>query len=376
MSAEIRSFRIDIPQSDIDDLHDRLVRTRWVPQLPGAEGSRGVPVARLRELADYWRTEYDWRAQEARLNRFPQYRTEIDGVDVHFLHVRSPEPEALPLVLNHGWPNTFAEFAGLIDLLVDPRAHGGDPARAFHVVVPSVPGYGFSAAPAETGWSTDRVGRMWVELMARLGYERYGVQGGDLGAYVGTAMAEAAPDRVTGLYITAGLGFPTEADVPILTDAERAGYEAMMSADWVNGVDHHGLLRAAPQTFSIGWNDSPAAALAWMVQKYTDFSAGGPLDAAIDRGALLTTVGIYWFTQSFGTSAWSYYDSTGFAWPTGSAQVPTGVYSGAPGIRRLAERTAKIVHWPEGNPAGHHFIAMDQPQAYAADLRRFFGDLV
>lgn len=292
MSAEIRGFRIDIPQSDLDDLHDRLARTRWAPQLPGADGSRGVPVARLRELAEYWRTEYDWRAQESRLNRFPQYRTEIDGVDVHFLHVRSPEPGALPLVLNHGWPSTFAEFAGLVDLLVDPRAHGGDPARAFHVVVPSVPGYGFSAAPSETGWSAERVGRMWVELMRRLGYARYGVQGGDLGTYVGTAMAEAAPDRVAGLYITAGLGFPTEADVPMLTDAERAGYEAMMAADWVNGVDHHGLLRAAPQTFSIGWNDSPAAALAWMVRKYTDFSAAGPLDAAIDRDALLTTVGI------------------------------------------------------------------------------------
>lgn len=375
MSAEIRSFRIDIPQSDVDDLHERLARTRWAPQLPGADGSRGVPVARLRELAEYWRTEYDWRAEESRLNRFPQYRTEIDGLDVHFLHVRSPEPEALPLVLNHGWPNTFTEFADLVDLLVDPRAHGGDPARAFHVVVPSVPGYGFSAAPAETGWSTERVGRMWVELMRRLGYERYGVQGGDLGTYVGTAMAEAAPDRVAGLYLTAGPGFPTEADLPILTDAERAGYEAMMAADWVNGVDHHGLLRAAPQTFSIGWNDSPAAALAWMVQKYTDFSAAGSLEAAIDRDALLTTVSIYWFTQSFGTSAWSYYDSTGFAWPTGSAQVPTGVYSGAPGIRRLAERTAKIVHWPEGNPPGHHFIAMDQPRAYAADLRTFFGNL-
>ncbi|MEV5648071.1 epoxide hydrolase family protein [Nocardia sp. NPDC052254] len=374
MSSRIRDFHIDVPRAEIDDLHRRLAETRWAPQLPG--GSRcGMPVARVAELAEYWRSEFDWRAQEANLNRFPQHLTQIDGLEVHFLHVRSPEPDALPLVLNHGWPNSFVEFAGIIDLLADPRAHGGDPRRAFHVIVPSVPGFGFSAPPRDTGWSAERVGRLWVDLMDQLGYSRYGVQGGDLGTYVSTAMAEAAPDRVAGLYITAGLGFPTEADVPILTDAERAGYEAMMSADWVNGVDHHALLRSASQTFSIGWNDSPVGALSWMLQKFTDFSASGPLSESIDRDAFLANVSLYWFTQSFGTSAWPYYDSAGFAWPTGSDVVPTGVYSGAPGIRRLAERTAKVVHWPGGNPAGHHFIAMDQPEAYAADLRTFFGAL-
>ncbi|WP_280268380.1 epoxide hydrolase family protein [Nocardia wallacei] len=373
-SSEIRPFRIDIPQAELDDLHRRLAETRWAPQLPGEGRSRGVPVAELRELARYWGERFDWRAQEARLNEFPQFLTEIDGMDVHFVHVRSAEPDALPLVLNHGWPNSFVEFAELIGRLTDPRAHGGDPARAFHVVVPSVPGYGFSAPPRETGWSAERVARMWVELMSRLGYDRYGVQGGDFGGYVATAMAEAAPDRVVGLYITGGLGFPTEQDLPDLDDEERAAYEALMSADWVNGVDHHALLRSAPQTFSYGWNDSPVAALGWMLQKFHDFSAGGDLSEAIDRDALLTNVGLYWFTQTCGTSAWSYYASSGFAWPTGSATVPTGVYSGdSPSIRRLAERTAKIVHWPVGNPAGHHFIAMDQPDAYAADLRTFFS---
>ncbi|WP_280382206.1 epoxide hydrolase family protein [Nocardia wallacei] len=372
-SSEIRPFRIDIPQAELDDLHRRLAETRWAPQLPGEGRSRGVPVAELRELARYWGERFDWRAQEAGLNEFPQFLTEIDGMDVHFVHVRSAEPDALPLVLNHGWPNSFVEFAELIGRLTDPRAHGGDPARAFHVVVPSVPGYGFSAPPRETGWSAERVARMWVELMSRLGYDRYGVQGGDFGGYVATAMAEAAPDRVVGLYITGGLGFPTEQDLPDLDDEERAAYEALMSADWVNGVDHHALLRSAPQTFSYGWNDSPVAALGWMLQKFHDFSAGGDLSEAIDRDALLTNVGLYWFTQTCGTSAWSYYASSGFAWPTGSATVPTGVYSGdSPSIRRLAERTAKIVHWPVGNAAGHHFIAMDQPDAYAADLRTFF----
>lgn len=375
MSTEIRPFRIDIPQSDLDDLHRRLADARWAGQLPGTGRERGVPVAEVREWARYWRTEYDWRAQERRLNEFPQYLTEIDGLDVHFVHVRSPEPDAVPLVLNHGWPNTFAEFAELIGPLTDPRAHGGDPARAFHVVVPSVPGFAFSAAPRDTGWTAERVARMWLTLMDRLGYRRFGVQGGDFGSYVATAMAEAAPDRVLGLYITAGLGIPTPADVPDLTDAERAGYEAMMSADWTTGVDHHALLRSAPQTFALGWTDSPAAALAWMLQKFQEFSSAAALDDAIARDEVLTTVALYWFTATFATSAWPYYDSTGFAWPTGSAQVPTGVYSSTPGIRRLAERTAKIVHWPDHNPSGHHFIAMDQSAAYTADLREFFAAL-
>ncbi|MBF6328867.1 epoxide hydrolase family protein [Nocardia transvalensis] len=374
MSTEIRPFRIEIPQAEIENLRRRLAETRWAAQLPGGR-QRGVPVEEVREWARYWGTEFVWRAQEARLNEFPQYVTEIDGLDVHFLHVRSPEPDALPLVLNHGWPNSFVEFVELIDKLADPRSHGGDPRRAFHVVVPSVPGFGYSAPPRETGWSVERVARMWVDLMARLGYERYGVQGGDLGSYVATAMAEAAPERVVGLYITAGLGFPTQDDVPQLTEDERAGYEALMSADWMHGVDHHALLRSAPQTFAYGWNDSPAAALAWMLQKFHDFSGTGPLEDAIARDALLTNLSVYWFTETFGTSAWSYYETSGIAWPTGSSTVPTGVYSGAPGIRRLAERTAKIVHWPDHNPGGHHFIAMDQSAAYASDLRTFFTSL-
>ncbi|MBF6176414.1 epoxide hydrolase family protein [Nocardia blacklockiae] len=372
-STEIRPFRIEIPQPEIDDLRQRLARTRWAAQLPGSGRDRGVPVSEVRELARYWQSEYDWRAQERRLNEFPQFVTEIDGASVHFLHVRSAEPGATPVLLNHGWPNSFVEFTELIGRLTDPRAHGADPASACHVVVPSVPGFGFSEPPHTTGWTVDRVAAMWAELMTRLGYDRYVVQGGDLGTYVATALAQAVPERVVGLYITAGLGFPTEADAPDLTGDERAAYEALLSADWMHGVDHHALLRAAPQTFDFGWTDSPAAALAWMLQKFHDFSAAGALDAAIDRDAFLTNLSVYWFTRTFGTSAWTYYESTGFAWPTGSAAVPTGVYSGPPGIRRLAERTAKIVHWPTDNPAGHHFIAMNRPDDYAADLRDFLS---
>ncbi|WP_326560320.1 epoxide hydrolase family protein [Micromonospora sp. NBC_01796] len=376
MSTEIRPFRIDIPQADLADLDDRLSRVRWPAQLPGDGWRRGVPVDYLRDLAGYWRDGYDWRRSEARLNEFPQFMTEIDGQDIHFLHVRSEVAGALPLLLTHGWPNSFVEFTELIGRLTDPGAYGGDPAGAFHVVVPSVPGFGFSAPPQATGFTVARVAGIWVELMRPLGYDRYGTQGGDLGAYVAPEVAKLAPDNVVGVYVISGLGFPTEADLPTMTDDERAAYADLQTQNWVNGVDHHALLRAAPQTFAYGWQDSPAAALAWMMQKFKEFAVTGELpDRVIDRDLLLTNVSLYWFTGSFGSSSWPMYDATGFAWPEGQKAVPTGVYSGPPGFRRLAERDNTIVHWPQDNPAGHHFVCMDQPDPVAADLRRFFADL-
>ena len=376
MSTEIRPFKIDIVQADLDDLNERLDHIRWPQQLPGEGWSRGVPAASLRELAGYWRNEYDWRRHEARLNEFPQFMTEIDGQDIHFLHIRSADPAALPLILTHGWPNSFVEFTELIGRLTDPPRHGDDPVQAFHVVVPSVPGFGFSAPPRGTGWTATRVARIWAELMGRLGYERYGTQGGDFGAYVAPEVAKVAPDHVVGVYVIAGLGFPTEKDLPEMTEEEQAAFALLMEQDWVNGVDHHALLRTAPQTFTYGWNDSPLAALAWMTQKFHEFNASGrPLEQAIDRDLFLTNVSLYWFTGTFGTSAWPYYDSSGFGWPEGQTVAPTGVYSGPPGIRRFAERHNTIIHWPTDNPAGHHFIAMDQPDHFAADIRTFFAKL-
>jgi pimeloyl-ACP methyl ester carboxylesterase len=360
----MKPFRIEIAQADVDDLNTRLAATRWSPQLPGDGWRRGVPVSYLRELAEYWRTTYDWRAQEARLNEFPQFVTEIDGTNIHFLHVRSAKPNALPLILTHGWPNSFVEFGPAVEALT---------AQGFHVVVPSVPGFGFSGVPQETDWTISRVARAWVELMRRLGYASYGAQGGDLGAYVAPELAKAAPDNVVGVYVISGLGFPTQDDLPEMTDDERAAFADVMSQDWMTGVDHHALLRAAPQTFAHGWNDSPVAALAWMTQKFHEFNpTGKPLAEVISRDLLLTNVSVYWFTKTFGTSSWFAYDSTDFAWPTGQKAVPTGVYSGPPGIRRFAERTNNITHWPTTNPTGHHFIAMDHPHDLAADMKTFF----
>jgi pimeloyl-ACP methyl ester carboxylesterase len=370
-------FRIDVPGADLDDLGERLARTRWPDQLPGDGWRRGVPVDYLRDLAGYWRSGYDWRAYEARLNGYPQFITEIDGQDIHFLHVRSAQPDAFPLILTHGWPNSVVEFLDLIGPLTG---------AGFDVVVPSVPGFGYSTLgystvgcstpPHGTGWTTERVARTWAELMNRLGYQRYGVQGGDLGAYVAPQLAAIAPERVTGVYVIGGLGFPTEADVPGMSADERAAYAEMQGQDWMNGVDHHALLRAAPQTFAYGWQDSPVAALAWMVQKFHEFNATGePLDRVIDRDLLLTNVSLYWFTGTSGSSSWPMYDSTGFSWPRGQRAVPTGVYSGPPGLRRLAERDNRIVHWPVDNPVSHHFVAMHRPEALAADLGTFFSGL-
>ncbi|MFG2192078.1 epoxide hydrolase family protein [Streptomyces sp. NPDC048639] len=373
MNEHIRPFRIEIPPADLDDLRDRLARTRWPEELPGEGWERGVPVGYLKDLAAYWRTGYDWRAHEAALNAFPQFLTEIEGHSVHFLHVRSPEPDAVPLILTHGWPGSIVEFTSLIGPLTDPRAHGGDPSRAFHVVAPSVPGYGFSEAPRETGWSVSRVAGMWAALMSRLGYERFGTQGGDLGAYVAPEVARLFPDRVIGVHVNGGLGFPTEADVPDMSEDERADYAEMQS--WVNaGVDHHALLRTAPQTFAYGWHDSPVAQLAWMMQKFQEFTPTADLpEQAIDRDLLLTNATVYWLTGTSGSSSWFSYDSDRFVWPEGQAEVPTGVYSGGPALfRRLAERRNKIVHWPEGNPGGH-FVAMEEPDHLAADIRTFFA---
>ncbi|MFI9509323.1 epoxide hydrolase family protein [Nocardia sp. NPDC052566] len=371
----IREFRIEIPQADIDDLHDRLSRIRWSAQLPGHGWDRGVPVGYLKELAEYWRTEFDWRAQEAALNEFPQFVTEIDGLDVHFVHVRSPEPDALPLILTHGWPNSFVEFGKTIGMLADPRAHGLDAAQAFHVVVPSVPGFAFSEGPKELGMKPRKVAAMWAELMDRLGYRRFGAQGGDLGAYVTTELAILAPDRVVGVHIDGGIGMPTAADVPTMTPDERAEWDLMQQ--WMTGIDHHALLRAGAQTFAHAWTDSPVGLLAWLMHKFTEFTPLADLaEDVMDRDHLLTNISLYWFTNTAASSSWPMYNGLGedgFAWPTGQKAVPTGVYSGGSALMlRLAERDNTIAHWPEGN-TGNHFIAMELPEAHVADIRAFFA---
>ncbi|MFF5110045.1 epoxide hydrolase family protein [Streptosporangium sp. NPDC000509] len=374
-TTEIAPFRIDIPQSALDDLHDRLARTLWPDELPGVGWSYGIPVSYVRELAEYWRSGYDWRKHEAALNEYPQFTTEIDGQNIHFLHVRSPEPDALPLVLTHGWPGSIVEFTKVIGPLTDPRAHGGDPADAFHVVAPSIPGFAFSGPTRETGWDLRRVARAWAELMSRLGYERYGAQGGDSGSVVSPELGRVAPDRVVGVHVNGALGFPTfdPAEMEGLTETEQA--RMMLYAD--NDRSGYAILQATrPQTVAFGLHDSPAAQLAWIVEKFKEWTdpAHDLPEEAVDRDQMLTDVTIYWLTRTAASSARLYKEgSAQWGTPVERSEIAHGVavFPGDGGIRRVAEREHNVIHWSEFDRGGH-FAAMEAPDLLVDDVRTFF----
>lgn len=371
----VASFRIAIPERDLADLKARLRRTRWPVRLPGEDWKQGVPVRCLQELTAYWLDRYDWREHEARLNRLPQYTTRIDGQLIHFVHVKSPEPDALPLILTHGWPGSIVDFARIAVPLADPRAYGAPSAQAFHVVAPSVPGFAFSEAPPESGWTFDRVADIWAKLMGRIGYDRYGAQGGDFGAYVAPELARIDAGHLVGVHINSGLGFPSEEDIAAFSEAEQADFAGMMGMMDGGGFDHARLMTECPQTFSYGWSDSPTALLALMMEKYRQYAMVERPEEALDLEDILTNISLYWLTDTFGTSGWIYRQQTGPAWPANQALVPTGLYSGGPGwMRRIAERDNRIVHWPEDNPGGH-LPALEQPESFVRDIRTFFGRL-
>jgi pimeloyl-ACP methyl ester carboxylesterase len=369
---EIRPFRIDVPQSALDDLRDRLTRTRWPDDLPGVDWSYGVPLSRLKELVEYWRTTYDWRAHEAELNDFPQFTTTIDGQNVHFLHVRSPEPDALPLILTHGWPGSVAEFLDMIGPLSDPRAYGGDPADAFHVVAPSIPGYGFSGPTTATGWDVPRIAGAWAELMGRLGYPRYGAQGGDWGARISPELARIDPTHVVGLHVNAFVAFPTgePAEMGGLTEAEQARLAYL--GRWNDERSGYAQIQATrPQTLAYGLVDSPAGQLAWNTEWFDDYGYGV---GRIDRQAILTNVTLYWLTGTAGSAARLYREGAA-SWgkKVEKSAVPTGmaVFPGDSTIRRFAEREHTIVHWSEFDRGGH-FAALQAPDLLIGDVREFF----
>jgi epoxide hydrolase len=380
--AGIRPYRINVPQADLDDLRERLARTRWARDLPGTGWERGVPAAYLRELAGYWAKEYDWRAHEAALNAYPQFITTIDGCDVHFLHVRSAEPAATPLMLLHGWPGSVVEFLDMIDPLIDPAAHGGDPADAFHLVIPSLPGYGFSGPLTEAGWTDGRTAAALVELMARLGYDRYGVQGGDVGAFIAPLMGRAAPDHVIGVHVNALVTFPSgdPADMAALTEAERARLAAMQEWQQRSGA-YLQVQGTRPQTIGQSLVDSPSGLLAWIVEKFqewTDPVAKLPEDA-VDRDRILTDVSIYWFTATAGSAAHTYYErfNDPSMWiPRERSAVPTAVavFTTDLSIRRFADKINNVVRWSEFDRGGH-FAALEAPDLLTTDMREFFRPL-
>ncbi|WDZ82711.1 epoxide hydrolase family protein [Micromonospora cathayae] len=396
----VRPFRIAVPQTQLDDLVARLGNTRWPDELPGVGWSRGVPVAYLKEIAEYWRTRYDWRAHEAALNRHPQYTTVVDGQHLHFLHVPSPEPDAVPLVLLHGWPGGVVDFLDVTGPLSDPRGHGGDPTDAFHLVIPSLPGFGFSTPLAGPGMDAARMAGVLRQLMARLGYERYGVQGYDTGSWVAPELGRQAPEQVIGVHVNAMVTFPVGADGELdgLSEVEQRRWQAMQ--DFNDGYLQCNAKR--PQTVAYGLHDSPVGQLAWMVEKFkelTDPPHGLPEDS-IDRDRILTEVSIYWLTGTAASAAQVYYEEmsadAGGAW-AGDAEtsagdgawgggddrdratgrgVPTGVLVSTHDVtvRRWAERDHHVVHWTELDRGGH-FLAMEAPDLLVEDVRRFFRKL-
>jgi epoxide hydrolase len=382
--ADILSFRVDIPQPAIDDLRDRLARTRWPDELAGVGWSRGVPLGYLQRLAEYWGGGYDWRKHEALLNELPQFTTVIDGQRIHFLHVRSPEPDALPLIVTHGYPSSVAEFLDVLGPLTDPRAHGGDPADAFHVVAPSLPGFGFSSPLSGTGWESTRTARAWVELMHRLGYERYGAHGGDIGAGVSGDLGLHDPAGVVGAHVTTdptalaliGGMLPDEADD--MTEAQKRRLEELRGWE-ADGRGYLQIQSTRPQTLAFGLSDSPAAQLGWIVEKFKEWtnpSAELPEDA-VDRDRLLTNVSIYWFTGT-GTSAANFVYEAAHAerdWgATSPAPIGMAVFAADDMLRYVLNRDGHIEHWSEFERGGH-FPAMEAPDLLVTDVREFFRDL-
>jgi pimeloyl-ACP methyl ester carboxylesterase len=375
MSNDIRPFHIDIPQADLDYLRYRLARARWVTdEVPGAGWDHGVPGETLKELVSYWATEYDWRRHEKKMNAFPQFITELDGVDVHFLHVRSSRPDAFPLILTHGWPGTFYEYLPVIEALTEPAA--GE--QAFHLVIPSMPGFGFSGPTREGGWDIARVAAAWVALMDRLGYERYGAAGSDGGSMVSPVMGAIAPDAVVAVHVAQVFSYPSGDPA----EFEGFGPEEYRRLAFMQRFEkeHSGFNKiqsTRPLTLAHALADSPVGQLAWVLDPIRGFGDHPPeMDEALDADFALTVASLHWLSDNSATLARFHYEEAHkpeAETPRGT--VPTGVAVFAndfPSIRAFAERDHNIVHWSEFDRGGH-YSGTDAPDLLAGDLREFFG---
>ena len=379
-NIEIRPFRIDIPQDSLDDLQDRLDRARWTSEIPGPgdPADYGVTLAAVRELTGYWRTGYDWRVHEARLNAYPQFVTEIDGQDIHFLHVKSPEPDATPLILTHGWPGSFVEFENVIGPLTDPRNHGKDPGTAFDLVIPSLPGFAFSAPLATRGWSTRRTATAWAELMHRLGYGRYGAAGNDAGSMISPELGRVDPYHVIAVHVTQVFSFPS-GDPAEFADMSAEDGAAMGKLQWFmqNKISFNQLHSQQPQTLAHALADSPVGLLGWNIQLMTADAMG---DKQLDDDFILTNTALYWFTNTGGSAIRFYYEDAHAAnqqQPTEPTTVPLGVagFGGDfSGVRRFAERDHKnIIQWNMHPEPGGHYAAHLEPEVLADDIRAFYA---
>jgi pimeloyl-ACP methyl ester carboxylesterase len=381
-SEQMTPFHVDIPQEVLDDLRARLDGTRWPEAETVADWSQGVPLAYLRGLCRYWAEGYDWRATERRLNLLPQFRTEIDGLGIHLLHVRSPHPDAFPVVFTHGWPGSILEFLKVIGPLTDPTAHGGEAADAFHLVIPSLPGYGFSDRPAQPGWGVERIAGGWARLMARLGYQRYGAQGGDWGTSVSTSIAQQDPEHVAGIHLNPPLAPPDPATFDDLTDRERAALASLdHAAEWESGYSQEHATR--PQTIGYALVDSPAALCAWIVEKFWSWTDhDGHLENLLTRDELLDNVMLYWLPGTGASSVRLYWESIRQVnrWISGpttdTVAVPTGCSIYPKELQRPSRRWAEqrfidIRYWNELDRGGH-FAALEQPDLFVEEVRSFF----
>jgi len=380
--GELIPFRVNVPDADLADLRERLRRTRWPEPETTGDWSQGAPLGYVRDLCSYWADGYDWRPCEARLNALPQYRTDIDGIAVHFLYARSPRPDALPLVMTHGWPGSVVEFLKVIGPLTDPAAHGGDPADAFHVVCPSLPGYGFSGKPASPGWGVEKIAAAWAELMARLGHTRYGAQGGDWGTSVSTVLGQRDRDHVAGIHLSPPLAPPDPATFDDLTERERSALAALEhSAEWDSGYSKEHSTR--PQTIGYALVDSPAALCAWIVEKFWSWTDhDGDLETVLTRDELLDNLMLYWLPGNGASAARLYWESIRQVnqWISGQSSEVVDVPAGCsifpkelqrPSRRWAARRFTDIRYWNE--PAkGGHFAAFEQPELFVSEVRSFF----
>jgi pimeloyl-ACP methyl ester carboxylesterase len=388
----VRPFQVHIPEEDLAELRRRIVATRWPSQELVADRSQGVQLATMRALAEYWATEHDWRRCEARLNALPQFMTEIDGMDVHFIHVRSPHPGAMPLIMTHGWPGSVIELLGSIGPLTDPTAYGGRAEDAFDLVLPSLPGYGFSGEPSEAGWDVGRVALAWAELMRRLGYPRYVAQGGDVGAGVTDVMGRLAPEGLVGIHVNllvtalGGPGFPTE------TEQERTAAAAIATFQ-ASGFAYFLQMATRPQTIGYAQLDSPVALAAWLLDHDTDsyekiaraFVDGRP-SGDLTRDQVLDNISLYWLTGTGASAARSYWDNYGVAasvaraaQPPPEVSVPVGFTTFPGEIWRsprswVAQSYPTLSYFNEVDRGGH-FAAWEEPELFATEVRAAFRPL-
>ncbi|MBF5043775.1 epoxide hydrolase [Aggregicoccus sp. 17bor-14] len=392
----VRPFRAHVPEAALAQLRERIAATRWPDRETAADGSQGVPLAKLQALVRSWGTDYDWRKAEARLDAYPQFVTTIDGVDIHFIHVRSKQPNALPVILTHGWPGSVLEFLGVIGPLTDPTAHGGSAADAFDVVIPSMPGYGFSGKPRGTGWDPEHIARAWAELMRRLGYTRYVAQGGDWGGPVSSAMARQAPPGLLGIHLNLPAVVPPEVEAALassapapasLTPQERAVFDALAAYRKKGSAAYNAMMSARPQTIGYGLADSPAFLAAWVLVHpgFARWSFGADPAQAPTRDEVLDDLTLSWVTNSGASAARLYWENGPMAVTSATAQktaeislpvaitvFPDEVYRPPESWARRAYRNLSYFHEAE---RGGHFAAWEQPELFAAELRAAFRPL-